>query len=176
MEALAALGLASNVVQFIQFLSELISNGSEIAGSVQGASKRSLELEQVYKTLSDLSIKLQCGSNQSGDAALWLRGIIDQSTNFNERKALREHIQALENLATDCNLLCEQLLDIIRKFRVHEGPYRPLKSFIAALKTAWNMKKVNSLEEKIHMYQRAISLHFFPLLRCVHPPALHYLY
>ena len=45
-EALAALGLAANVVQFIDFVSNLISSSSEVVSSAQGSTERDRELEQ----------------------------------------------------------------------------------------------------------------------------------
>ena len=171
MEALAALGLASNVVQFVQFVSELISTGTEIAGSVQGTSQRTLELEEVYKSLSDLSSRLHCGGNsrQNNDDTSGLRGLLVHRIDLSQRVELQSHIQSLERLAGDCNLLCEQLLGTIQKLRVQGTSYRPFKSFIAALKTAWNVKKIRDLEERIDQYQKTISLHFFPLLRYIDP-------
>jgi hypothetical protein len=59
MEALAALSLASNVLQCIHFVPRLISEGSEIYTSLSGASQKTIELEKIFQNLSDVSSRLQ---------------------------------------------------------------------------------------------------------------------
>jgi hypothetical protein len=55
---LAVLGLASNVLQFVDFVLKLNSTGTEVAGSLNGASERILEIEKVYSSLDNFSSKL----------------------------------------------------------------------------------------------------------------------
>lgn len=57
MEALAAVGLASNVVQFISFTREVITTGRQISGDAGGL-VTNLELEAIVKNLKNLSLQL----------------------------------------------------------------------------------------------------------------------
>lgn len=169
MEALSALGLAGNVVQFVDFVSQLISTGSEIAGSVQGTTERTLEFEKVYDSLNSFSSRLHVTGNHASNNkdTEGLRGLLADLTEPSQRVELQSHIRSLEELAADCSVLCQQLLEMVRKFRVKGSCGRSFKSFLAALKMAWSSKKIQGLEERLNRYRRMISLHFFPLLRYV---------
>jgi hypothetical protein len=168
MEALAALGLASNVLQCIDFVSRLISEGSEIYTSLSGASQKTIELEKIYQNLSDVSSKLQ--SEESvlplGDMSSF-RSSFTQQLGSSELAKLKSkaHVKAINELTTDCQHLCDQLLDTIRKLQVRTGSHHTFKSFKAALKTVWSSKKIDDLQNRIDRFYGVISLHFFPILR-----------
>ncbi|KAH6708897.1 hypothetical protein BKA61DRAFT_557727 [Leptodontidium sp. MPI-SDFR-AT-0119] len=166
MEALAALGLAGNVVQFVDFVSKLISAGVEIAGSVEGATERTLEIEKVYNSLDAFSSRLHVGGTRAtnNEDIEGLRGLVDHRSEIGGRLEFQDHIRSLEELAADCNSLCRRLLETVRKLH-NKGPAGcQFKSLIAALRTAWSSKKIKDLEERLERYQKMISLHFFPLL------------
>ncbi|RYP12088.1 hypothetical protein DL767_011483 [Monosporascus sp. MG133] len=59
MEPLAAVGLASNVVQFVQFLSSLIHTAVEIHRSSSGITQDILTLDDLYEQLTDFNAKLE---------------------------------------------------------------------------------------------------------------------
>jgi hypothetical protein len=165
MEALAALSLAGNVIQFVQFMAELISTGSEIAESAHGASQQAVVLERVYESLSTLSSRLHTGYDEPQ-----LPGPLVGRTNhitFHKPTGVQSHVQPLEELSAECHSLCEQLLETVRKLQVKGKSLRRFKSFVAALETVWKSQEIRSLEEKIRRYQEIITLHFFPLLRYV---------
>lgn len=134
MEALAALGLASNVAQFLQFTSELISTGSEIAGSVHGALQKAIEIEKVCESLTILSSRL----HRSNDASQLPESPVyrTNTNNINDTSENQSHIQSLAELSTDCRVLCDQLLETVRKLQVKGQSLRGLMSFVAALKTS----------------------------------------
>lgn len=175
MEAMAGLGLASNVVQFVQFVSELVSTSMEIADSIDGTSQRIIELDKCYTKLSALSSGLQrTSSNATSNADSCLRRLTASLTSLTQESddELQSHIRSLEDLARDCKVLCEQLLDTVRKLQLDGPRCRPLKSFLVALKTIWSSKKIQSIEERLDRFRSIISLHFFPLLRYF-PCSLH---
>jgi hypothetical protein len=171
METLAGLGLASNVVQFVHFVSELITTSVEIAGPLDGASQRTIELDNCYRRLGEFSSGLQKESmpGVENEAENSLGRLTASLTSLTQEKNddLDSHIKSLENLAGDCKLLCDQLLDTIEKLQVDGPRHRHWKSFLVALKTAWANKKIQGIEERIARFRSIISLHFFPLLRCV---------
>ena len=171
MEAIAALGLAGNVFQFVDFVSKLISAGVEIAESVEGATERTLEIEKVYNSLDAFSTRLRVGgtSATNNEDTEGLRGLLDQRSDTCGRLELQVHIRSLEELAADCNSLCRRLLEMVRKLH-NKGPAgREFKSFVAALRTAWSSKKIKDLEERLERYQKMISPHFFPPPRFLIP-------
>lgn len=172
MEPIVALGLAANVAQFVGYVSKLMSTAIEIAGSTNGADKQSLELENIYSSLSTLSSRL-----------ITQPGVIDATTNsftheirqfvvaridIARRPVVDGDVRNIEQLAQECHELCTSLLDVVKGFRVEGTAWRPARSFLQALKTTWGNRKIKDLENRLARYQGAITLHFLPLLR-YHP-------
>ena len=167
MDPLTALGLAGNVVQFIDYALKLINTGAEIAGSASGATEGTLELEKVCNTLKTFTLKFELeesGQNPNadipqGDGALAGGG-----------KA-KEHAMALEMIAIDCRTVCDQLLNIVKGLRVNKGTSNNrIKSFATAIKTVRAGEKISGLEERLKRFQTLIALHFFPLFKFVPLP------
>lgn len=168
MDPLTALGLAGNVVQFVDFALDLISTGAEIADSARGATERTLELEKVYNTLKTFTSKLGPKGSDLTLAADISEGNEPLSGLAGGGKAIKAHATALEEIAVDCKTLCDQLLNMVKGLRVKEGTSNPrIRSLGIALKTAFAGKKVNELEERLKRFQALIALHFFPLLKFV---------
>ncbi|KAK0667169.1 hypothetical protein QBC41DRAFT_348200 [Cercophora samala] len=168
METLAALGLAGNVVQFIQFATQIVTTSTEIAESQRGALKTSEEIEDIYLKLSTLSHYLvaQHGDEkvlQTTTKFVALNGPLPGTEDINQRD-IHAHAQALQGLSKDCAILCNELLETVRGLRVQPGSSRQFGSFRAALKCTWNSKKIKDLEDRLRRYREAISIHFFPLL------------
>jgi len=69
MEALAALSLAGNVVQFIQFTGQVITESRETYRSADDASTQHLDLETVAEDLQKLISPLQASTQASAGAA-----------------------------------------------------------------------------------------------------------
>ena len=154
MEALAALSLASNVVQFVVFVSDLISTSAEISRSTQGASRQTLELKRVFGSLSDFDCRLRYGedSRRENDRAPGLRELLVNHKDLQPCVELQSHIQPLEGLATECVALCGELLVTVQRLEMKERRCRPFQSFIAALRTTWNSRTIRDLEERIGRY------------------------
>ena len=152
MEALAALALAGNVLQFVQFVSVLVSTVSEVHDSASGASERTIELENIYERLSAFTSSLQIQESTGVSA-------------FTQTTENLAHIRAVSDLAKDCKGLCDQLLETIRDLKVEGGRWRRFRSFKAALKSAWESEKIDALEARLDRLQRVILFHFFPILR-----------
>jgi len=58
LDPLAALGLASSIVQLISFTSDLVAKGRDIYQSSDGTLVENLELEAITKSLEDLSLEV----------------------------------------------------------------------------------------------------------------------
>lgn len=161
MEGLAALGLAGNVIQFIQFASGLISTGSDVYNSASGASTRNIELEKIYKRLATFTSSLQ-SQGTTEDSCLPETRAYPPLAWATENIA---HVDALNDLAKDCKELCDELLETISKLRVEGGRWRLFRSFVVALQAVWDSKKIAEMEERLDRFQTVIMLHFFPFLR-----------
>lgn len=160
MEALAAVSLAGNVLQFIQYAGQLISTGNEIYTSTSGSSERNSELEKVYKTLDNFAVSLQNETAQQSHQTTAPGHSADTYCTEN-----LEHLRALNTLSRDCKEVCNQLLEKVRKLKVEDGRWRRCKSFRAALDAAWGGRSLSDLESRLDRFQRVILLHFFPIIR-----------
>lgn len=159
MDPLSAIGLAGNLITFVEFAFKVVGTGSEIASSARGATDRTEEDEKVYRTLNDIASKLKPKPNDLSPTENRPQGGPTRT------KTIQAHATALEELATDCGSVCNQLLEALDNLRVRKSaPYHSFKSFGAALKTALGAKKREELEKRLTRFQTLIGLHFFPLL------------
>jgi len=152
LEALAAVGLAGNVVQFISFASDLISASTEIHGSMSGCSEGVLALDAVYGQLGDLSAGLDATSNSG--------------VHFSARE-LAKSVATIKNLSRSCKEDCDKLLGIVQKLKTNSGSKSMWKSFRVALKTVWEKKHITQLEERLSKTQVALTLQICAISRFV---------
>ncbi|CAK7205388.1 hypothetical protein SEUCBS139899_008159 [Sporothrix eucalyptigena] len=165
MDPLTALGLASSVVQFVDFGLKLFSASAEIAGSASGAAGHNLELENVYTKLQTFTSKLELNLADS-EPSPPTDGLPAAIALGNAHiKAIRPHVAAIQQIAADCRAVCSQLLDVVKGLRVDpKASNRRLRSLGAALKTAFRTEKIAGLEARLKRFQELLALHFFPLL------------
>lgn len=112
MEPLTALGLAGNLVQFVQFSSSLIHSSMEIYQSAFGATADVLTIESIYKQLQSFHEELIVSRNNAktylaGPGAKAAQGTIP--------------FQALSNL---CYADYKKLLEMVRQLKTQNNPGR----------------------------------------------------
>ena len=115
MEPLSALGLAANIVQFVDFGSKLLSGACQLRDSPKGQPEEHAELEAITKNLLKTSSEFKTSISEREDGFL----------SSNEKE--------LQSLCEDCNSLAEQLLGALSKLKM-KGNNSKLKSFEQALK------------------------------------------
>ncbi|KAH8891592.1 hypothetical protein GQ53DRAFT_720225 [Thozetella sp. PMI_491] len=174
MDPFSAIGLASNVLAFVDFAGRLVMHGAEVYTSPSGVTERTAELERVYTDLGLFSLKLEeengrfrAGSSSKRSLGQLLADADDSSDVASWDRASAQaaaHMPALKALALDCKALCDQLLAILGKLKVDEGQWRALRSFKVALRAVWDKKKIAELEERIGRFRDTISAHFLPIL------------
>ena len=168
MDPAAAIGLAASVITFIDFALRIFSTGSEIASSASGATEHNNELNKVYTTFKDFVSRLEpTQTSMSTHDDSYKNGSHSWNT-FEIRKRMTEHSAALQQVATECRIICDQMLNALERLRVQKNTkFRYLKSLRAALETVLTAKRIKELEERLKRFQTLIALHFFPLLRSV---------
>ncbi|KAF6809448.1 hypothetical protein CSOJ01_06926 [Colletotrichum sojae] len=137
MNPLAALGLASNVVQFVDFTSGLMRTAKEIYRSADGATSAVLDLDTLYSELRDHLDQLVLGHNKAG------RYLHLMSTRSNSS----DH--TLRNMSTLCKSDCEKLLTKIKELKDSGGSRGRWRSFRIALKYVWNEEEIQDLEHRL---------------------------
>ena len=133
LDALSALGLASSVVQIIDFTSRLVAEGCELYKA--GKLGKHDELEQVTKDLAflaeGLTITLPLPTNPSLPA-----------------KHFSKDEEALQQLALSCKALADELLGILADL-IPAKPRNGLESFRTALRSKMKMGKIKDVEQRL---------------------------
>lgn len=164
MEPLSALGLACNIIQFIDFTRKLIHDGVEIYTSKLGSTNGNLELESLYGQLSDLSSQLlDVGENGP-----------DYSASEQEDSSRRTEPcdKGLVALANGCRKDCDKIIEVVRKLRIDGKSHRRWRSFRAALEYAWGGEgKIRTLQQTLRDRQNALTLYICSIIRLLlHAP------
>lgn len=152
LDPLSAIGLAGNIIQFIDFTTGLVGKGREIYTSTEGASIENLEIETITRHLI----------GQVSRLTKFLREDLVTAGKSNE--ALKSSVIALESLSESCVEVANDLIRVLENIKI-KGPHRRWQSFRQALKTSWSEKKINGLLVRISRFKDELSLHLTIILR-----------
>jgi hypothetical protein len=135
MDPLTAIGLASNILSFIDFSAQLINGAREIYDSTTGATEDNKSREAIVSEMKKFSSKLlpPDDSQLSGDE------------------------KALCRLAAECNILSGQILDLLGKIKPKDPKSRS-QSFWAALKNKVHEKEKLELEKRLENCRGQLEL------------------
>ncbi|RDW74622.1 uncharacterized protein DSM5745_07284 [Aspergillus mulundensis] len=134
MDPLSAIGLASNILQFIEFGTNLCGKIYEVAGSITGLTDENAHLSE---TVDDLK-KVTDGLSTS------LEGN-------------NKHEVELAKLAAQCRDLSEEMMGIISKLKLKKGD-RMWRSVRAAWKSTLKERKIASIERRLAEHRAQIVL------------------
>ena len=132
MESLAAISLAGNVLQFLNFTGAAISKTRQIHASTSGTLKEHDDLEGISTDLKDLTSRLQTSTEPVGSV--------------------------LGQLCSSCSEVADELLKSLKYLGV-KGKLRRSESFRKALKALWGKEKLRSLEERLAGFRQELILH-----------------
>ncbi|KAF2866677.1 P-loop containing nucleoside triphosphate hydrolase protein, partial [Massariosphaeria phaeospora] len=136
MEALAAVGLAGNIVQFVDFSCKLFDQATSIYHSTSGTSRDAEDLESITRNLQDLSVRLS-------------------QKNHNQTHP-QDHT-ALKKLAKECETTANELLSALQALKAKK-PDSKWNSFRTALASAWKQPRVDALEKRLHTYRSQLII------------------
>lgn len=146
MDPFSALGLASNVVQFIDFGSKLISESHEIYKSASGSSTGNMELELIHNDLNELTKGLK-GST----------GLNKQSLTADEA--------ALRRLAASCHTVAVELLNVVKTLKIdNNSNHRKWRSFRQAIKSVWKQSDIDNLQTRLAEFRAQLTLRLVAIL------------
>ena len=152
MELLTAVGLASNVVQFISFAGDLISKGKEIARSADGVLLENHEIEAVTQSLHDLSQELIAPKNHAQT----------RSRDSNKISQAEEELLKLCDGARD---VAKTLLTALRNLKAPNIKRTPWTSFRQAFLAVLSADKVDQLSIRLERYRQQINTALLVSLR-----------
>jgi hypothetical protein len=144
MAELAAIGLAGNIVQFVDFGLKLSRDFKDLYQSAEGGKAKHLELEDVTTDLESLCQKLQ------------------ESTSL-----APQDDEELRDLARGCAKLARELLAMLEKVKVNKERNPKLATFKQALKNIWKDKDISDLEQRLGRYREQLNQRLIYILRCV---------
>ena len=142
LEALAAVGLAGNIIQFIDFSCNLLAEAHEIHGSRTGSSDKNLELETVAARLKHLAANLSSSTPNQGLVVG----------------------QQLRNLADEATAITDELLDTIEDVKL-KGSNSSFRSFAHVLQHVGKNKKIGRLAGKLARMQGQLNTHLLVMMR-----------
>ena len=145
-EALVAVGLAANILQFIDVGSRFISNAWNICASGrQGLA----DLLDVQKTTEDL------------------KNVLLSFLTSNEASATLDNNESgLQQLVRNCERLANELLDSLHKIHLSEKS-RKRDVLRTAFKMIWKEEELKSLQLRLNGFRQELVLHLLSLIRYV---------
>jgi hypothetical protein len=144
-----ALGLAGNIVQFVDFLCKLLSESRSLYESSTGASDDNIVLEKIANDLSLLTSELTTSSSPA---------------------VLPASSELLET-ATLCKQVAAELSQALDELKV-KGPHKKWKSFVQALRSVMKKEQIQALARRLDTVQRQLNTRLLVLLSCVHSLSL----
>ena len=148
MEALSALSLASNIVQFLEFGLRVLSKGNKIYRSIDGALDENLDLEIVTNDLLIMQTKLK-------------RTLLAS----NNMQLTPDDVEAFNTMSEACAGVAEKLLERLNMVKV-QGRFRRWKSLRQALKVVWSKKDIENIKNTLQSFRSEMQIHLLVSLRC----------
>ncbi|KAJ9616952.1 hypothetical protein H2200_000672 [Cladophialophora chaetospira] len=141
LDPVSTIGLAANILQFIDFSCGIIRDAKEMYRSNHGSKSGLVELQGVAESLARLSSTfIEDSPVESADV---------------KQSAKRE----IHTLAALCKAIADELIATIQSLQVREGSHRKWQSFRQALNTVWKKDKIVSLEKRLEMARSHLSSH-----------------
>ena len=140
MDPVAAIGLAGNIVQFVDFSWKLLSETRDLYDSSTGVSADNDVLESISSDLINLNDALTAPSTA---------GAIPNR---------------LRHLASQCKGAAEELLEVLDKIKV-KGSHRKWKSFMQALRSVWKKEQIENLFKRMERLRNEMQIRLQLMLR-----------
>lgn len=147
MDPLTAIGLAGNLVQFVDFGIRVVSKGFKIYRSVDGCLIENLDLEVVTSDLLVLQKKLG-----------------DSKPRANAKDPELEDFKSLEPLIKRSSDLAEKLLEKLNAAKA-QGRFRKWKSLRQAVKSVWSKREVDEMADRLQAFKSELQLKLLVSLR-----------
>ena len=138
METLAAVGLAGNVVQFLDFGGKLIDGALELRGSKEGANSTTVVLEAATKSLQHMCDELT------------------RSEHDISRKTMTGSMIDLVPLAKSCRILSDEFLAFLDTMKMKHGS-KGWDIVRQSWKNHFKEKKLQRYQTEIESYRAQIT-------------------
>lgn len=152
-EAIAALGLAANILQTVEYGGVFVTTAWKIYSS-QADANLVKDFDQLRYLTQDL------------------RGILDSlkqsSSGFPSTAGLRSRDHDLLRLVAESQRITEEILCSLDKIGdLNKWKFKKHKAILAAFKLTWNQGHIKKLQTKLDHVRSQLTLHLVHSLRCV---------
>jgi len=130
-DPLTCIGLAGNIVQFLDFSIKIVAEGYQIYDSATGTAKINEDAEFVASDLVSITERL-------GDS-LKPPGIIT---------VLNQNEQRLDDLSLKCAQIAQELIEKLEKLRI-KGKKTFWKGLGKALRRAWSKDEIDRIQSRL---------------------------
>lgn len=144
MEPLAALSVAANVIQLVDFGTRLIRNIHQL--HQDGQVSEDIDLHTVTKDLRDLNGRLQTSAEQRSD-----------------QHSFAGDETALVHLVRGCNKVADEMIGRLSK--LSGAKHKSWDSFRLALKSLWTRKEIEAIAARLESYRDQLVLRILVDLR-----------
>jgi hypothetical protein len=153
-EALAMIGLVSNIISFIDFGLKVASGTRNVRSSLHGATADIRELDLIAADVQRYNdqVKQQKASGQQ----------------------ISEHEQHILDMVGECNTLVLELRKAIKTLKVRDGRSKTLESGRVAFQTLWKQKDIDGLRTRLDSLDQRIRSHIEHILQRYAPPKFRY--
>jgi hypothetical protein len=124
MDPITIVGLAGNIITFVDFASELRSGAAQLYKSPTGRTSQNVHIENVISDLQDVADDL------------------DTATIDNSKEAKR-----LKRLASNCNELAEELMVLLKQLKLDGNKNRSWDSLLVKRRNMRKADEVISIEK-----------------------------
>jgi N-terminal domain on NACHT_NTPase and P-loop NTPases len=145
LDPFTAIGLAGNIVQFIDYSSKLITSAYEIYKSSTGSAPDHVHLDGIATRLLELTRSLQEPESHPSSS--------------------HERSPALQKLVEECCQDSQALLDLIKALRAKNGS--KWSRFRQAIKSTLKKEQIDRLENRLRDHRNEIAFHLVAMLRYV---------
>jgi hypothetical protein len=136
-----AVGVAGNIVQFLDFACKLFSEARELNKSITGQSTAHQEIESACNYLNKFS------------------GQLSTSLFNSNPQNLTSGEKAIVELAASCRSTSNELLDVVQKLQVRQNTnHRSYQSFLQAMRGVWKKSKIEELQRRLDDHRRDLTM------------------
>ncbi|KAI9766435.1 MAG: hypothetical protein M1840_006542 [Geoglossum simile] len=139
LEAFAAISLAGNIAQFVEFTSKLVAQSLKLYKSDLGVLAENVELQAIAEDLKRLS------------GSLTVRFLATSKAD-----------EGIVSLARSCKAEADKLLSALERLKIQPGNRR-WQSVLQALRHVWEKERVEEFQKNIGRFQAQLVLHLVVL-------------
>lgn len=147
LDALAALSLASSVIQFVDFTTKLISKGDKIYKSTEGVLDEHVELGAIAENLKRLS-----------------KGLVVSTEPLTRSEPLTPEEWALRKVGLKCQAIAHDFKTALDRLK-YTGDRTRWKSFRQAVKSYWSNEVIEEMLQTLRLAREDLVVHLLVVIK-----------